>query len=111
MLRREGPGNQDGCWELGRALIAPPALRLPPPYSVEGARGVSLNWPLHPETVREPNLAHDKPLRGQDNHTAREKGTGKMRAPSEEKRGQSLRTWVKLTVLETNCTPFSLVLE
>ena len=40
----------------------------------------------------------NKPLLGRGNHTAKEKGTRKMRAQSEGKGGQSLRIWVKLRV-------------
>ena len=66
---------------------------------------VILNCSLQPEYIKKPNLVEDKSLLGQSNHIAREKGTGKMSAPSEEKGGQSLRTQVKLTMGGTNCTP------
>ena len=53
---------------------------------------VSWNWSLCPKPAREPNSVQDKPLLGQGNHFERDKGTGKMKAPSEGKGGQSLRT-------------------
>lgn len=59
---------------------------------------MNLNRSLHPEPAREPNSVEDKPLQGQGNHNARERGTRHMSAPREGEGGQSLRTRVKVTV-------------
>ena len=94
-----------------RVLMAPPALRRPPPRSAEGAEGGE------PEPVS-PSRAHQGtrfnggqvPTRARQSH-CKGKGHWKSECPKQGKRRSESENLGKIKSKEANCRTFWLILE